>query len=59
MDLFEHYDQLPPNMIALLGEYSEMDATYENCRELLAKTTQLGYDFEWGLDAIPYDLKKL
>ena len=57
-DLFEHYNLLPSAIIAILDRFAELDQTYENCAELKKELNHKGYDFEYGLDAAPYDLHK-
>ena len=59
MDLFEHYEKLPLEIQAVLSKYYELDNTYENCRAMQNELEALGYTFEWGLDAIPYDLREM
>lgn len=57
-DLFEQYDKLPKKLVAIFDKYSD-DQTYENCEKMLKEIEPLGYTFEYGLDACPYDLKKI
>jgi len=59
IDLFEHYETLPEEVKAILDKYSEMDTTYENCDKLIKELEIIGYTCDYGLDASPYDLKKL
>lgn len=58
-DLFETPEKLEWPMQNLLMSYALMPETYENCESLLSKCKKLGYTFEYGLDAIPYNLQKL
>lgn len=58
IDLFERYDLLPDDIQEILMKHAEADETYENCANLEAELKPLGYTFEWGLDAIPYNLRK-
>jgi hypothetical protein len=58
MDLFEHYNQLPSEVLKVLDKFSEMDNTYLECEALLNELKPFGYSFEYGLDAQPFNLKK-
>jgi len=58
IDLFEHYHLLPDEVNKVLDKYSEMDTSYENCKALEKELNALGYSMDYGLDAVPYDLKK-
>jgi hypothetical protein len=59
IDLFEHPEKLPKQVQAVLNKYSEDDNTYESLGKMLSEMKPLGYTFEYGLDAVPYDLKKI
>jgi uncharacterized protein YneF (UPF0154 family) len=58
-DLFEDYDNLPKNVKAILDKYSDEDYDYETLAKLKSELNKIGYTFEYGLDAEPYDLKKM
>jgi len=58
-DLFEETEFLPIEIQKLLNDFSMKDNTYENCKILLTECEKLGYTFDYGLDAIPYGLKKI
>lgn len=59
-DLFEFYEEMPRNLSAICGRWSnkhvEEDLTYQDCAEFLAEVRSIGYTFEYGLDAQPYNL---
>jgi len=59
IDLFEHPEKLPKQVQSVLNKYSEDDNTYESLGKMLSEMKPLGYTFEYGLDAVPYDLKKI
>jgi hypothetical protein len=59
LDLFENYKDIPAKLLILLDEFEEKDNSYSNCEKLLKKCIKIGYSFEYGLDAIPYNLQKL
>jgi hypothetical protein len=58
-DLFETPEVLPIEIIDLINEFSEYNTTYEDCEIFLKKCLKIGYTFEYGLDAIPYNLQIL
>jgi hypothetical protein len=58
LDLFENYHLLPENVQEVLMRYGEMDQTYENCSSLKEELDVLGYSMEYGLDAVPFNLKE-
>lgn len=58
-DLFDTPEVLPLEVQAILDKYSEMDNTYETCGNLVDELEQVGYTCEFGLDASPYDLRKV
>ena len=55
-DLFEHYTEQPPELKAICDKYAEEDYTYENCAEFLKEVNAIGYTFEYGLCAEPFNL---
>lgn len=59
MDLFEHYETLPKEVQVILDKYCIGDSTYEDCRKLVLELESVGYTCEYGLDAEPYELRKL
>ncbi len=60
MDLFETPERLPKDIrIILNSELAYLDNTYENCEKLLKKVEALGYTFDYYLDAIPHNLRKI
>lgn len=58
-DLFNDYDNLSGPIKDILDEYSEKDQTYQNCENLLAECEAIGYTFDFYLDAVPFNLRKL
>ncbi len=58
-DLFQHRDKLPAEVIEVLDRFSNDDETYATCAALLAELEPLGYTFDYYLDAIPFDLKRI
>ena len=61
-DLFENPDEQPEELKAVLKQFEidNPDAnfdTYEICERLLKAVEQIGYTFEYYLDANPYALR--
>ena len=59
MDLFEHYEDLPQNVLDVLSKHEEGDFSYKTCEALKNELEAIGYTCDYGLDASPYDLKKI
>jgi hypothetical protein len=59
VDLFEDYEDQPEEVSAILSKYEQEDNNYDTLNDLLAELNQIGYTFEFGLDAEPYDLRKI
>jgi hypothetical protein len=57
-DLFEHYDNLPKELKKVLDKYPEVE-TYDDCEKMLKDMNKIGYTFDYYLDAIPYNLRKI
>lgn len=61
-DLFEVIETLPIKVQLILSELAEDDDTcdtYAKCEDVLKRCKAEGYTFEYGLDAIPYQLTKI
>lgn len=59
-DLFEHYEELPPTIQHILEQFEEDEGDlYGKCRELEQTLKPHGYTFDWGLDGVPFNLRKL
>ncbi|MDR6548488.1 putative nucleic-acid-binding Zn-ribbon protein [Chryseobacterium rhizosphaerae] len=60
IDLFEHLDQLPPEVQKIIEDYGETESLeYSELEFFLKRIEAVGYTFEYGLDAIPFNLTKL
>ena len=59
IDLFDDYDKLPPHIKDIIEKYSECDNDYKTCERFIAELKENGYTADYGLDAIPFDLKKI
>lgn len=58
-DLFEHLEELPSDVLLVISKYEEGEGSYEICKSLLAELESLGYTFDYGLDGIPHNLRKI
>lgn len=60
IDLFEHYENLPKEVLAIIDQVAEeSELNYIQCNKLVEDLNNVGYTCEYGLDAQPYNLKKL
>ena len=59
IDLFTITEILPDNVKEVLNTYSLNEIDYNTCEALLKELNQCGYTFEYGLDAVPYELRKI
>lgn len=59
LDLFEFYETLPQPVQDAINEAGDTIEDYEGCEALKQRLNALGYDFEYGLDAIPFNLHKI
>ena len=57
-DLFETPEKLPIEVQAVLTKYSESES-YTSCEALLKELNPLGYTFEYYLDAVPFNLRRI
>lgn len=58
-DLFEYYDELPQEVREILSFYELEEMDYLTCENLLKELNAVGYTFEYGLSAEPFNLKKI
>ena len=58
-DLFNHIETLPKDVQRVLNDYSECENDYIECENLLNALKPLGYIFEYYLDGVPFNLRKL
>ena len=57
MDLFE---DIPEELKVVVGNYALEDTlTYIECEAFLKEVKALGYTFEYGLEGIPFNLRKI
>jgi hypothetical protein len=58
-DLFNTPELLPQEVRNIIEKYEEMDTCYEMCQNLIKELEPHGYTCDYGLDGIPYELKKI
>ena len=56
-DLFDTPELIPNEVHAIFSEYK--DCTYEDLGQMLVRLNKIGYTFDFYLNAIPYNLRKL
>src|SRR5690606_24147883 len=57
-DLFDHPEKLPVEVMAVLERHIHVD-NYPECEIMLKKLNHLGYTFDYYLDALPHNLRKI
>lgn len=57
-DLFDDIKQVPLKVRKVIKKHLHEGADYTDCHRLWEELQPLGYTFEYGLDAIPFNLKK-
>lgn len=58
-DLFETPDQIPAEIQAIFNTANEHIDQYKELARILKEVEKLGYTFDYGLDAEPYELHKI
>ena len=59
-DLFNDWDKLPKNVQEILSDYDEDEGvTYADTQKMLRKLKPLGYTFDYGMDGVGYNLRKI
>ena len=63
IDLFEQIENLPIEVQNVIHEYNVLETNYGlsyiELNQLEENLKAFGYSFQWGLDCIPYNLKKI
>lgn len=59
IDLLEYHEMLPASVQIILIKFSEQGNDYETCSKLQDDLEELGFTIDYGLDAEPYNLRKL
>lgn len=58
-DLFEYYEEQPQEVSEILSRYEIEELDYIECENLLAELEAVGYTFDYGLCAEPFNLRKI
>lgn len=58
-DLFEDFDSLPVEVKEILTSFDELEDAYKECERVLTELKPHGYTFEYGLDGVPFNLRKI
>lgn len=61
-DLFQNYDLMPQNLKEICDKWFKVQLNgfdYIDCKLFLAEVEKIGYTFEYGLDAEPFNLRKI
>ena len=62
-DLFQHHEEMPKPLYDICIKWEEKFASdglnYKDCNEWLKEVNAIGYTFDYGLDAEPYDQFKV
>jgi hypothetical protein len=59
VDLFEDYENIPANVKAILNDYELEESDYNTLNDLQNELAEVGYTFEFGLDAEPFALRPI
>ena len=59
IDLFEDFDNLPSDVQAIIMKFEDSEQDYNNCQALVEALEEVGYTCEYGLTAVPYNLRKI
>ena len=58
-DLFETPEVLPENVKAIIDKFNQSENDYNECQNLVSELESVGYTCDFGLDAVPFNLRKL
>lgn len=63
MDLFENYELQPENLSKICKKWSlkheKKPLGYKGLKKFLKDVESIGFTFDYGMDASPYDLRKI
>ena len=59
VDLFEDYEDQPKEVEAIISKYEIEDYNYDVLQKMREELESIGYTMDFGLDAEPYDLRKI
>ena len=62
-DLFKNYEEQPVELKAICDKWLENEQSdglsYQDCKMFLKEVESIGFTFEYGLDAEPFNLKPI
>ena len=62
-DLFDYYMEMPKKLFIICDKWQikqeHYGLNYKDCDNFLKEVETIGYTFEYGLNAEPFNLKKL
>jgi hypothetical protein len=59
VDFFEWYQIPPPEVREIMGEHIKDGMSYDECSEFRDELEAVGWRFDYGLDAEPYNLRPI
>ena len=59
MNYFEYLDLAPIEVQNIVNKFNEKINSYQNCSDLIDELRAIGWDCEYGLDAMPYNLRPM
>jgi hypothetical protein len=62
MDLFEIYTEQPPELAKICDNWAnkiEKGLSYKQVKKFLHQVEKIGFTFDYGLSAEPYNLRKI
>ena len=58
-DLFKHRSELPQEIIKIIDGYDAEEMTFTEAEEMIHRLEQNNYTCSFGMDGMPYELRKL
>ena len=58
-DMIDLPERQPIEVREIIDRFEQEDNTYESCQNLVDELKTIGWSAEYGLDAIPYNLRKV
>jgi hypothetical protein len=58
-DYFEFHEETPLCVQNLINKFGDGKCSYAKCNKLINKLRKLGWSADYGLDAIPYNLRPI
>lgn len=59
VDLLDDWDSMPDDIREVMDRLSDLDSLdYSKVKEVEQAAEAIGYTFDWGLDGVPFNLRK-